>query len=170
MEPNVREINTHHRNDLLAHLVCTKFALYHHGGRALCDLWKIRRSIPNQIRWKRQGYTWDSLCHLWGKSQILQQTILFVWFDPWCILLITTFSLFVFCAFVCLFACFFFQDIYDAKAAVDHLSGFNVGGRYLIVLYYQPAKFESKANAAEKEKELIELRKRVQQHKKQLGK
>mmetsp|Transcript_17391 Transcript_17391/g.33005 ORF Transcript_17391/g.33005 Transcript_17391/m.33005 type:complete len:129 (+) Transcript_17391:51-437(+) len=63
-----------------------------------------------------------------------------------------------------------YEDIYDAKAAVDHLSGFNVGGRYLIVLYYQPAKFESKANAAEKEKELIELRKRVQQHKKQLGK
>lgn len=62
------------------------------------------------------------------------------------------------------------KDIYDAKAAVDHLSGFNVGGRYLIVLYYQPAKFEKKANAEEKEKELIELRKRVQQHKKQLGK
>ena len=33
-----------------------------------------------------------------------------------------------------------YEDIYDAKAAVDHLSGFNVCGRYLIVLYYQPAK------------------------------
>lgn len=30
-----------------------------------------------------------------------------------------------------------YHDIYDAKNAVDHLSGFNVGGRYLIVLYYQ---------------------------------
>ena len=30
-----------------------------------------------------------------------------------------------------------YDDIYDAKAAVDHLSGFNVCGRYLIVLYYQ---------------------------------
>lgn len=30
-----------------------------------------------------------------------------------------------------------YEDIYDAKAAVDHLSGFNVCGRYLIVLYYQ---------------------------------
>jgi pre-mRNA branch site protein p14 len=33
-----------------------------------------------------------------------------------------------------------FEDIYDAKAAADHLSGFNVGGRYLIVLYFNPAK------------------------------
>ena len=65
---------------------------------------------------------------------------------------------------------FSWQDIYDAKAAVDHLSGFNVGGRYLIVLYYQPAKFERKAALEEKEKELVELRKRVQQHKQQLGK
>ena len=56
-----------------------------------------------------------------------------------------------------------YEDIYDAKAAVDHLSGFNVGGRYLIVLYYQPAKFERKAQQLEKEKELQELRKRVQQ-------
>ena len=31
-----------------------------------------------------------------------------------------------------------YEDIYDAKTAVDHLSGFNVQGRYLIVLYYQP--------------------------------
>ena len=31
-----------------------------------------------------------------------------------------------------------YDDIHDAKTAVDHLSGFNVGGRYLIVLYYQP--------------------------------
>lgn len=39
-----------------------------------------------------------------------------------------------------------YDDIYDAKAAVDHLSGFNVCGRYLIVLYYQasltPSRFE----------------------------
>ena len=30
-----------------------------------------------------------------------------------------------------------YEDIYDAKNAVDHLSGFNVCNRYLIVLYYQ---------------------------------
>ena len=54
-----------------------------------------------------------------------------------------------------------YEDIYDAKAAVDHLSGFNVGGRYLVVLYYQPAKFQKRAEAEEKQQELDELRKRV---------
>ena len=54
-----------------------------------------------------------------------------------------------------------YEDIYDAKAAVDHLSGFNVGGRYLVVLYYQPAKFQKRAEAEEKQLELEELRKRV---------
>ena len=63
-----------------------------------------------------------------------------------------------------------YEDIYDAKAAVDHLSGFNVGGRYLVVLYYQPAKFQKRAEMEEKEKELQELRKRVQQQKAKLGK
>jgi pre-mRNA branch site protein p14 len=45
-----------------------------------------------------------------------------------------------------------YEDIYDAKAAVDHLSGFNVCGRYLIVLYYQ-AKISQK-NVDEKAKRL----------------
>jgi pre-mRNA branch site protein p14 len=54
-----------------------------------------------------------------------------------------------------------YEDIYDAKSAVDHLSGFNVGGRYLIVLYYQPGKFEKRSQIEERENELQELRKRV---------
>jgi len=33
-----------------------------------------------------------------------------------------------------------YEDIYDAKNAVDHLSGFNVGGRYIIVLYHNDKK------------------------------
>ena len=33
-----------------------------------------------------------------------------------------------------------YEDIFDAKNACDHLSGFNVCNRYLIVLYYQPSK------------------------------
>ncbi len=33
-----------------------------------------------------------------------------------------------------------YEDIYDAKNAVDHLNGFNVAGKYLICLYYQPNK------------------------------
>lgn len=51
-----------------------------------------------------------------------------------------------------------YEDIYDAKAAVDHLSGFNVCGRYLIVLYYQPSKMNptdgnniAEINAAKKQ-------------------
>jgi len=63
-----------------------------------------------------------------------------------------------------------YEDIYDAKAAVDHLSGFNVGGRYLVVLYYQPAKFQKRSEMEEKEKELEELRKRVLKQKEKLGK
>ena len=61
-----------------------------------------------------------------------------------------------------------YEDIYDAKAAVDHLSGFNVGGRYLIVLYYQPAKFQKRAQQEEKEQELMELRRRVKAKKEAL--
>jgi pre-mRNA branch site protein p14 len=33
-----------------------------------------------------------------------------------------------------------YEDIFDAKTACEHLSGFNVGGRYLVVLYYQPTR------------------------------
>lgn len=40
-----------------------------------------------------------------------------------------------------------YDDIYDAKNAVDHLSGFNVAGRYLVVLYYNPAKQQKKLEA-----------------------
>lgn len=33
-----------------------------------------------------------------------------------------------------------YEDIFDAKNACDHLSGFNVCNRYLVVLYFQPNK------------------------------
>lgn len=33
-----------------------------------------------------------------------------------------------------------YEDIFDAKNACDHLSGFNVCNRYLVVLYYQSTK------------------------------
>mmetsp|Transcript_11300 Transcript_11300/g.18701 ORF Transcript_11300/g.18701 Transcript_11300/m.18701 type:complete len:132 (-) Transcript_11300:1008-1403(-) len=63
-----------------------------------------------------------------------------------------------------------YEDIYDAKAAVDHLSGFNIGGRYLVVLYYQPAKFARRQEAEEKQQEIMELRKQIQQKKAALSK
>ncbi|RKP11109.1 hypothetical protein THASP1DRAFT_27143 [Thamnocephalis sphaerospora] len=53
-----------------------------------------------------------------------------------------------------------YEDIYDAKAACEHLSGFNVMGRYLIVLYYQPNKVTKRMNLAKKEQELEELKSR----------
>ena len=33
-----------------------------------------------------------------------------------------------------------YEDIFEAKNAVDHLNGFNVAGKYLICLYYQQTK------------------------------
>ncbi|KAJ8605859.1 hypothetical protein CTAYLR_000548 [Chrysophaeum taylorii] len=51
-----------------------------------------------------------------------------------------------------------YEDIYDAKNAVDHLSGFNVCGRYLIVLYYQASKMKE---TAQKKAELEALKRRV---------
>merc|ERR1719495_2701245 len=47
-----------------------------------------------------------------------------------------------------------YEDIFDAKNACDHLSGFNVCGRYLVVLYYQSNKAFQKLD---KEKKLQEL-------------
>ena len=36
-----------------------------------------------------------------------------------------------------------YVDIFDAENACDHLSGFNVCNRYLVVLYYQSTKVRS---------------------------
>lgn len=41
-----------------------------------------------------------------------------------------------------------YEDIYDAKTAVEHLSGFNVANRYLIVLYYNHQKHSKKVSFA----------------------
>ena len=47
-----------------------------------------------------------------------------------------------------------YEDIYDAKNAVDHLSGFNVCNRYLIVLYYQQSKMQKTMDNNSKRKEI----------------
>merc|ERR1739838_17180 len=54
-----------------------------------------------------------------------------------------------------------YEDIHDAKNACDHLSGFNVCNRYLVVLYYNPSRAFKKLENEKKEKELIEIRKRM---------
>lgn len=47
-----------------------------------------------------------------------------------------------------------YEDIYDAKAAQEHLSGFNVQNRYLIVLYHQNKRQTQKMSTKEQEEEL----------------
>ena len=54
-----------------------------------------------------------------------------------------------------------YEDIYDAKTAVDHLSGFNVCGRYLVVLYYQQTKMQKRLDTEREMKELAEMRARL---------
>jgi pre-mRNA branch site protein p14 len=51
-----------------------------------------------------------------------------------------------------------YEDIYDAKNAVDHLSGFNIGGRYLIVLYHQQTRATKKMDQKKKKEEIDELK------------
>ncbi|VDD74260.1 unnamed protein product [Mesocestoides corti] len=41
-----------------------------------------------------------------------------------------------------------YEDIFDAKNACDHLSGFNVCNRYLVVLYYQRNKCDDDDDGA----------------------
>merc|ERR1719160_1303327 len=51
-----------------------------------------------------------------------------------------------------------YDDIYDAKNAMDHLSGFNVAGRYLVLLYYNPAKMSQKVDARSKREDIDKLK------------
>ncbi len=51
-----------------------------------------------------------------------------------------------------------YEDIYDAKNAVDHLSGFNVCGRYLVVVYYQQSKMQQRADNNAKLREIEEMK------------
>ena len=40
-----------------------------------------------------------------------------------------------------------YDDVYDAKAALDHLSGFSVAGRYLVCSYFKQSKLEERMRA-----------------------
>ena len=51
-----------------------------------------------------------------------------------------------------------YDDIYDAKNAVDHLNGFNVAGKYLICLYYQAHKQLKKTDTGQVKQELSYLK------------
>lgn len=51
-----------------------------------------------------------------------------------------------------------YEDIFDAKNACDHLSGFNVCNRYLVVLYYQATKAFKKQDIEKKAEELEKVK------------
>eukprot|EP01126_Amoeba_proteus_P057356 TRINITY_DN7297_c0_g1_i1.p1 TRINITY_DN7297_c0_g1~~TRINITY_DN7297_c0_g1_i1.p1 ORF type:complete len:146 (+),score=28.88 TRINITY_DN7297_c0_g1_i1:68-505(+) len=51
-----------------------------------------------------------------------------------------------------------YEDIYDAKNAREHLSGFNVKDRYLIVLYFQKQISDKRKDMAKQQKEIDALR------------
>ncbi|KAM7426130.1 Splicing factor3B subunit 6 [Porites harrisoni] len=51
-----------------------------------------------------------------------------------------------------------YEDIFDAKNACDHLSGFNVCNRYLVVLYYQSTKAFQKLDREKKRQELEKMK------------
>lgn len=51
-----------------------------------------------------------------------------------------------------------YEDIFDAKNACDHLSGFNVCNRYLVVLYYQSSKAFKKTDIEKKQEEIDKMK------------
>ncbi|XP_053671879.1 splicing factor 3B subunit 6 [Anopheles nili] len=51
-----------------------------------------------------------------------------------------------------------YEDIFDAKNARDHLSGFNVCNRYLVVLYYQSTKAFKQLDVDKKQEELDQMK------------
>jgi hypothetical protein len=51
-----------------------------------------------------------------------------------------------------------YEDIWDAKNACDHLSGFNVCNRYLVVLYYQATKAFKQQDLSAKQEELDKMK------------
>ena len=50
-----------------------------------------------------------------------------------------------------------YEDIYDARQACEHLSGFSVGGRYLVVHYYAAPKAAAAPAGADLAKEAAEV-------------
>jgi pre-mRNA branch site protein p14 len=54
-----------------------------------------------------------------------------------------------------------YEDIYDAKTALEHLSGYNVCGRYLVVLYYQQTRMQKKLDTTKKAEELKRAREQL---------
>lgn len=54
-----------------------------------------------------------------------------------------------------------YEDIFDAKNAVDHLNGFNISGKFLIVVYYQKEKMMKRLEIRRARQELESLKKKM---------
>ncbi|GAA5848346.1 hypothetical protein JCM8547_004485 [Rhodosporidiobolus lusitaniae] len=52
-----------------------------------------------------------------------------------------------------------YEDVMDAKSAYDHLNGFHLQDRYLVVLYHKPERQTAKMDLERREKELAALKK-----------
>lgn len=53
-----------------------------------------------------------------------------------------------------------YEDVFDAKNACEHLSGFNVSNRYLVVLYYQATKAWRRMDTDKAKEKLEEVKER----------
>ncbi|CAE6395168.1 unnamed protein product [Rhizoctonia solani] len=55
-----------------------------------------------------------------------------------------------------------YEDVMDAKNALEHLNGFHLQERYIVVLYHMPTKQEAaaKADLVRREEELAALKKK----------
>ncbi|GJJ07296.1 hypothetical protein Clacol_001496 [Clathrus columnatus] len=56
-----------------------------------------------------------------------------------------------------------FDDVMDAKNALEHLNGFHLQERYIVVLYHMPARQDAtsiRADIAKREEELAKLKSR----------
>ncbi|GAK64483.1 RNA-binding domain-containing protein [Moesziomyces antarcticus] len=51
-----------------------------------------------------------------------------------------------------------YQEMADAKRALDNLNGFHLNDRYLVVLAHMPARLAAKADLERREAELAELK------------
>ncbi|CAD6886584.1 unnamed protein product [Tilletia controversa] len=52
-----------------------------------------------------------------------------------------------------------YEEVADAKNALDHLNGFHLNSRYIVVLFHMPAKLSAQMELAKREAELERLKK-----------
>ncbi|KAL9933152.1 hypothetical protein V8E36_007870 [Tilletia maclaganii] len=51
-----------------------------------------------------------------------------------------------------------YEEVADAKNALDHLNGFYLNSRYIVVLFHMPAKLTAQMDLAKREAELARLK------------